>query len=555
MKPKYILSVFLALSAFFFSFYLMFHTFSYDSKAHHLLIASKAWSDFGAHIPLIRSFSYGPNASRLIQGKPIESPLFPGEPIRYHFGFYAFVGILEKLGIRIDWAFNLPSAVGFFIMLLGIFLLSYALFSNYYVSVLSVLFALFNGSFSFLRFFTLHPLSLTTPYDIITNSKFPAFGPWDGNTITAFWTLNIYTNQRHLALSYGIALCLLNVLLTRSSKSLTAHRWLYIISITMGASALLFFNYPVALMFGLCSLTIWIIRREVRLPLSIAGIMTLPALAFLAHEAHIGSDIVWQPGYLVAQLAPKQFIQFWIDNIGLHSLFIPLGLLLAPKKAKRMFMGPLLILFILPNIFRFSPDMINNHKFFNFFLIIGGMFSAYTIIRILNMYTCIHTKILRTTLQSIVGFGLIGILMLSGIIDLFPVINDTFGSIPDITVSPDSRFIQQHTKPEDVIANSTWFYHPASIAGRPVFSGYTYFTWSYGYDQVAREQTIRSLYEAQHITQVCTLLYENHIAYVELNKIPESYLHPNYALWNTLSPIYENPSSHLKIYSRASLCD
>jgi hypothetical protein len=67
----------------------MFSTFSY--KDGNMLIASKAWSDFASHIPLIRSFSFGNNF-------PPQYPLFSGPPIKYHFLFYAFVGLLEKLG-------------------------------------------------------------------------------------------------------------------------------------------------------------------------------------------------------------------------------------------------------------------------------------------------------------------------------------------------------------------------------------------------------------------------------------------------------------------------
>ena len=50
---------------FLFSFWLMFHTFSYDPKTSSMMIATKAWSDFGSHIPLIRSFSMGDNFDRL----------------------------------------------------------------------------------------------------------------------------------------------------------------------------------------------------------------------------------------------------------------------------------------------------------------------------------------------------------------------------------------------------------------------------------------------------------------------------------------------------------
>src|SRR5258708_453113 len=80
---------FFVLVLFLFSCYLMIHTFSYDTNKHQIIMGSRVWSDFGAHIPLIRSFSLGNNW-------PPEYPLFPGEKIRYHFLFYAIAGILER---------------------------------------------------------------------------------------------------------------------------------------------------------------------------------------------------------------------------------------------------------------------------------------------------------------------------------------------------------------------------------------------------------------------------------------------------------------------------
>src|SRR5260221_11856664 len=90
---KYSLKIILLLFAAVFSTWLMFSTFEYDKG--RMLIAAKAWSDFANHIPLIRTFSYGYNI-------PPQDPLFAGEPIRYHFLFYMFVGFLEKIGVRID---------------------------------------------------------------------------------------------------------------------------------------------------------------------------------------------------------------------------------------------------------------------------------------------------------------------------------------------------------------------------------------------------------------------------------------------------------------------
>jgi hypothetical protein len=196
-----------------FSFWLMFHTLSYHDGT--FFIASKAWSDFASHLPLIRSFSLGSNF-------PPQYPLFPGEAIHYHFMFYAFVGLLERIGIRFDYALNIPSALGFFALLTAIYAFSWYLFRSRAVSILSTLFFLFNGSLSFLYFFYTHPFSTNTISDIVNLNTFPSFGPYDGRIISAFWNLNIFTNQRHFAaaLAFSYIVILFFIYVNRKTKPL-----------------------------------------------------------------------------------------------------------------------------------------------------------------------------------------------------------------------------------------------------------------------------------------------------------------------------------------------
>mgnify|MGYP000869508962 CR=1 FL=1 len=536
-------------TALLFSFFLMFHTFSYNADKHHIQIASKLWSDFGAHIPLIRSFSYGPNTQRLLQGKPIESPLFPGEPIRYHFGFYAVVGLLEKIGMRIDWALNSISALGFFLLLRALFRFSRVLFSSIAISVLSVLFFIFNGSLSFLAFFQQHPINPSTFIDIISNSKFPSFGPWDNGLVTAFWNLNIYTNQRHLALSYGLVFFILYLLYQPQKKS-------QIIGVAIGISTamLLFINFAAA---GIAALFLgwaFIIKKDTRASIVFASIIIIPAVFVLRALSYTSSPVTWQPGYLSPQPTPSSFLLFWFHNLGLHSILIPIGVLCAPKHIRRFLAPPLIILFILPNLFKFSADMINNHKFFNFFLALGNIFSAYAVVLLIKLWNTVRNKWLKKLARGLTAAVLITLLTLSGFIDLFPIFNDTKGSIFDIPANPDAQFFLSNTHPTEVIANSTWFYHPASIAGRSVLSGYTYFTWSYGYKQVERERALSQIYEADSITGVCTAARQSGVTHIELNQNPESYLLPNLRIWQTITPLYENPESHLRIYKVADIC-
>ncbi len=120
-----------------FGIFLMLSTFSKEHNA--LFISTKSWSDFASHIPLIRSFSFGWNF-------PPEYPLFPGEPIKYHFLFYSGVGLLEKIGVPIDFALNIPSIIGFILLTYVIYVLGKMIFKSKAVGVLSVIFFIFNSS-------------------------------------------------------------------------------------------------------------------------------------------------------------------------------------------------------------------------------------------------------------------------------------------------------------------------------------------------------------------------------------------------------------------------
>lgn len=513
------------------SVWLMWHTFSYDSSGHSLLISSKVWSDFGSHLPLIRSFSYGTNW-------PPQYPLFPGEPIRYHFLFYAFVGLLEKLGLRLDYALNFPSAAGFFSLCLMIFVVAKKLFIRTDIAVLSVIFFLFNGSLSFLDFFSVHPLNSSTPMQIISNSVFPSFGPWNGSKIAAFWNLNVYTNQRHLSLSFAIVLFIIYLLYSHPKKLI------YLVGFLTGL--LLLLNQAAFAIVLPFIVFFFLLRPRLRLPLIVSFLGSIPWIALSLLFTHTFPVISLKPGFLMNQpLTPFSFLNYWFMNFGLHLFLIPIGLLLAPRRTK-IFVIPLVILFILPNIFQFSVDMINNHKFFNFYLIFGSMFTAYFI----NFFW--HRL---NILGKIISPLLIIALTLGGLVDLFPVINDTRYSLSDYPANLDVAFFADHTPPNSVVLNSTWFYHPASLAGRPIFNGYSYFTWSYGYNQTLREHQALSVYSAPSKLAACKLLGIYHISYVELNSHPENFIHPNLSLWqNEFIPVYSNHDSGVSVYSVADSC-
>ncbi len=510
-----------------FSGWVMIHTLSYDTSRKLILVAGKDWSDFGWQMPLIRSFSKGTNW-------PPQNPLFPGEKIRYHFGFYALAGLMEKLGVRIDQAVNIPSIIGFWGMLIMVLVLGKRFFDSWTVGITACVLLLFNGSMAFVKYFQMHGISIGAVKQIVSNSAYPTFGPWDGQDIVAVWNLNIFSNQRHLA--PAIALALLVIYLINFKK---------ISPLLLGSIAgiLLFINE--AIFAGLAFFLLWhfILTPRSRIYLIKAAYFGLPwAMASLL-LINLSGGIKFKPGFLLAgPLGWAAFVRFWWDNLGMHLFLIPLGVLLSPVRTKKLII-PILTVFAVPNIWQLSTDMFNNHKLFNLMLAVGVLFTALVLVR------------LAKTKLGLLVVPLFLFLTFSGVIDFFAFKNDNYFTLADLPQNPDIEFVYRNIPASSVVLNSTWFYHPASLAGRPIYNGYTYFTWSHGHDSYGREAILKRIYESSTKIEACRLLLANNISFVELNDHPESYFHPNILLWrNEFHPVYNNPGTGVTFYDVKISC-
>jgi len=546
----------LSIFAILFSSWLMFHTFSFDQRTQSIEIAGKCWSDFGAHIPLIRSFSMGGNFDRIIHFKLPEYPIFPGEPIRYHFIFYMIVGLLEKAGLRIDWALNIPSIIGFssFLILIGI--ISYKLFRSYAISLFSVVFFLFNGSFSLLKFFEKNPISLATPWQIITATQFPSFGPWDQGLVSAFWNLNIYTNQRHLAAGFALGLGFIALLLYLEKKSWKKQLPFLFITVPL-LSFLPYFHQPMLLIIGLFMAWYFLVFPNLRIFLLLTGLLSEGPIIFqLLSFAKDASAFGWYPGYLLhGNFTPLSFLTYWFHNLGLHLILIPIGFFLSPQRAKKILL-PMFFLFLIANCFKFSVEIAANHKFFNFFMIFGNMISAYVLVSLYyKIKRCSKHLFICRFVYLLIGLLLL-LLTLSGIIDFFVVYNDHTIPIVDIPRSEIPTWISEHTPKDAIVLNSSYLYHPASIAGRSIFLGWPYFPWSSGYKE-NRMLIMNKMYESKDPNVFCPLLKKYNISYVTVEPVSGNpdlpTIAPSY-FRSVDEPVFLTENNQYAIYSTDSLC-
>ena len=522
-----------------FGIFLMFSTFI--KKDGILLISTKAWSDYASHIPLIRSFSLGYNF-------PPEYPLFPGEAIKYHFGFYFGVGMLEKVGIPIDLALNIPSTIGFILATFVTYLFAKLIFKSKSVGVLASIFYIFNSSLSYVYYFKNNSISLETIKNIPLIDNFQSFAPYGDGIVSAFWNLNIYTNQRHLPISFALSLLILYLFLIPVFKNKRVdYKISVILGIILGLS--FFLHLAVLMMTSIVILFLGITFRKIKksalIILIIAALISIPQYLYV--NSSEGYSIILNPGYLIANdLTIFNFLKFWFYNLGISIFFIPLGFIFANSQQRRIFLS-IIPIFIIGNLFQFSPEIAANHKFFNYFMLIANMFSAYALIILWRKKVYLKPVVVICTFFMIFG----------GIIDFFPLYNDHKVSIADYESKSESQWIIKNSAPDSVFLSTIYLYDPASLAGRKTFLGWPYFAWSQGYNTEKRGEILKEILGADNKIKTCDLLVNNNINFVEI-KIEEP---PNpdvptiSNLWQeSFAKAYENSENRYTIYSVKKNC-
>jgi hypothetical protein len=563
LKPSHV--VFFTI-AFVFSWILFSSTFDYDLKSHEIKITRFIWSDFGFHIPLIRSFSFGNNLS-------LEHPLYAHEIVRYHFMFDFMVGILERMGIPLDYALNIPSALSYTCLIVLIYYFSKRLFfGSRFVGFVSVLLFLFNSSLSFVEFLKKYPpKSIENLIESWWNlPEYVAFGPWDGNIISAFWNWNIYINQRHLAFGFALVLLvLIHYIDEHINKEIdTGYFRKAFIGLITGL-LVLWHGQAFICLYGFLWLFILLFpeRKKSLLVIFVATLIALPQILWLQQSSpNFESHFSISPGYLVvSHLIPIDFmpygvlnrgmsyiisfIRYWIFNLGLSFFTISFSFFLVDRQRKKIFLM-FLTSFIIGNLLRFSPDMPGNHKFFNLWLILSNGFTAYLLYRLF----CLGRG------ARIATVVLLLFLTVSGLVDAIPIKNDGTIVYQDVEMQPLAKWALENTDTSAVFLTTFRIYNPVSFAGRRTMQGWPYFAWGAGFNTLNREVIGKKIYQTNSKEELCSLLKENRIDFIEIEKQSEQdpVFKINYEFFNTnFRPVFFDRRSSLeeRVFATKDICD
>lgn len=207
----------------------------------------------------------------------------------------------------------------------------------------------------------------------------------------------------------------------------------------------------------------------------------------------------------------RNMLGYYVYAYGLRLLLIPVGLLLVArqnKEASILLASIVVPAFILINTFQLSPASVyDNHKWLKPMNVIADLAVAYALAALFLEN--------RPWLWRVAGIILLIVVMLSGIIELFPFLNSrptnffidansTFVAAIRAQTPPKSSFIGNHHK-------------EIQFAGRKVFLG-NYAGSDLRLDASRREKIIAELYDASDVRTFCNLAKSHNINYVEFDR-------------------------------------
>ncbi len=480
------------------------------------------FSDLSPHTALTRSFGVGGNI-------PANYPHFAESGMNYHFFFYFLAGLLNALGLSVEWALNLPSILGTmaFVSALGYF----AVLLSRRVSAWPLTFLLFCFRSSLSGFFLLRDhlqegLSLRAALDALRNAQTYA-GPllhddW------GLYNLNVYANQRHLLWGLAIALYVLLLFLPAFQRGLGFRHFGQSRSWTVPTSQIL---YPVLLVFPLSYwhgsatiallliLAFWALFSLEKLRYLAAGLAAvLGALLFrwiFASPSSVPSDGIFQWGYILDDKSLGGVLRFFVILFGVEVAFMLAAFLVKDAGWKKR----LAFSFLLPSLFgltiSLTPDVTVNHKYF---MMTGLFFLPFVADSLLRLWYLAKRGLPKFALR-LATLILLFALTFTGVTDLWAYQNQSTYQVTIQTDDAFSTWIYEHMATSDIAITPPWAMHSYFFTGRQSFYGHSYYAYSAGYDTDTRLNNIRWFLSASALDEIAlrAFIEENHLSYLMID--------------------------------------
>lgn len=507
-------------------------------KGETLYVGYTVFSDFSPHLGMIRSFSYGNNF-------PTQYPFFAGEDVKYHFMFQFLVGNLEFLGMRIDNAFNIPSALGFVSVVSLLYVFAYKLTAKKVVGYLTCLFFVFRSSNSVFKFMAEQPEGTNILKALKDNTEFISYSTHED---WGLWNLNVYCNQRHFAFSIAILLLIIIQFMPHlfemterirsiiaEKKEITKVKSTSFIEDTLSDVEIFvkesLFSvkgwYVKDLRLAICSgvllgaLTFWngastiaallilfaiAIAADRRLEFLIMAVVTV-SLSMLQSALFVNGSAV-SPTILFGFIAENKTFLGTMDYLFRLLGILPYVLIVAfllVKGVKKY----ILIAFSFPLFFAFTvsltSDVTVNHKYIMISVMLINIFAAIVIDKLISV---------RNIWYRITCIVMVVFLTATGVYDYTMVLKKNKNCVQYDLHDPLTEWIKENATSKDIFLTNNIVLNNIVLGGAMLFEGWQYFSWSAGYDTASRDALVTKMYEATSSTMLDKLIKENNIRFI-----------------------------------------
>ena len=508
------------------------------------------YGDYAPHTAMMRSFSLGNNF-------PTEYPHFGGEDVKYHFMFQFLVGNLEYLGLRLDFAYNIPSVFALLGFLMVLYCIAKRIAGSMAAGVLTVVFFFFRSSLTFFRFLWEHFQAGDLSQTLKTNTAFIGYTP---NEDWGLWNFNVYLNQRHLAFGLLLAALVIWIYLDwvdagcsdrekgarwLRNRFLTAEAWrCRSPELALGAGLILgltaFWN-GAAEIGGLLILMGFAIFSDGKLDYLITAV-TAVFFSVLQTKIFIWGSAVeagFQWGFLAEDKSLIGVLWYLLQMSGIFFLGTAALVFFLRRRSRRA----VLAAFLFPLFFAFcgslTPDIAVNHKYIMISYAFVAIFWAWAVVGLWRRPESgrrnrnedgrrFHDR--QTSGGQLPGRRFSGhwflrhaaavvltiCLTATGIYD-FVIILRNNGPGHRVTVNMHSAltdWLAEHLTHEDLILTPEYSINEVTMSGVMMYLGWPYYAWSAGYDTYGRADKAREIYTSTDQNIVKALVKQEKITYI-----------------------------------------
>ena len=511
------------------------------------------YGDYAPHTAMMRSFSMGNNF-------PTEYPHFGGQDVKYHFMFQFFVGNLEFLGLRLDFAYNVVSVLVLLGFLIFLYHMAKRLTGSFAAGVLTVFFFFFRSSLRFFHFVTEHLQAKDLWATLRDNTTFIGYTT---NENWGLWNFNVYLNQRHLAFGLLIVAIVLWVFMDWleagcsapergvhwiKRRIFTKKAWLCVHSETALLAGMLlgltsFWN-GAAVIGGLLILMGFAVFSDGKLDYLILAVTSvifsvLQTKIFIWGNA-VSPSFYW--GFLSENKSITGVLWYLIQMSGVFFVGAVLIALFLRERRQRA----ALVSFFFPLIFAFcmslTPDIAVNHKYI---MIAYAFLAIFWSLAVLKLFQ-------RKIGGKIVAVLLTIALSITGIYDFVVILKDN-DSGHRVTVNMRSEvteWLAEHLDHNDLILTPEYSINEVTMSGVMMYMGWPYYAWSAGYDTYDRAAKAKEIYSSTDAEAIKKLVKQEKITYVlyEEGMQYEQEACREDTIASAFTLVYESEDGRIRIY-------